>query len=211
MNTINKSNAKLNIDRERWLSHNKLTVKRLAVACAIMFSWLLIWALVFKLGSEILLTRNYSNLKDMTFMERIMWDLIPFNYRGTDYWKTRQFIDTILNCFVFAPLGISFCYIFEKKNVFRDALICLGFSLFIESMQLITVLGNPSTEDLLTNVAGCFIGHLIYALILKRLSSRKSYVLLITVCTIFCFAVIFSLATTVIAYDVIYKIITKTL
>lgn len=211
MNTMNKLNAKLNIDRERWLSHNKLTVKRLAVACAIMFSWLLIWALVFKLGSEILLARNYSNLKDMTFMERIMWDLIPFNYRGTDYWKTRQFIDTILNCFIFAPLGISFCYIFEKKNVFRDALICLGFSLFIESMQLITVLGNPSTEDLLTNVTGCFIGHLIYVLILRRLSLRNSTIFLMVATVVLSLAVVFSFVTTVIASEVIFKIITRTL
>lgn len=211
MNTRNKSNVKLNIDRRRWLSHNKTTVKRLAVACALMFSWLLIWALMFKLGSEILLARNYTNLKDMTFEERIMWDLIPFNYRGTDYWKMRQFVDTILNCFVFAPLGIAFCYIFEKRNILRDALICLGFSLLIESIQLITMLGNPATEDLITNVAGCFIGHIIYSLIFKRLSVKNSAIFFKVVTVFLFFSSAFALVTTAMSLDLIIKIVTRTL
>ncbi len=197
--------------RSEYKYNNQLALHRLAVACAIMFSWLLIWALVFKLGSEILLVRNYSNLKGMTFEERIMWDLIPFNYRGTDYWKMRQVIDTVLNCFVFVPLAISLCYAFEKKNIFRDLAICFGFSIFIEAAQLFTTLGNPSTEDLITNVAGCFIGHFIYCLILKRLSLRKSVIVFNTACIVISLAVVFSLVTTGMAAELILKIITKTL
>ena len=71
----NQMSVKLNIDREGWLQESKATVRRLAVLCMVMFAWLLVWALVLKLGSEILLVRNYNNLKDMTFEERILWDL----------------------------------------------------------------------------------------------------------------------------------------
>lgn len=210
MKNGNDPKAKLIIDRGGCLSHNKTTVKRLAVACAVMFSWLLIWALVLKLGSETMLVRNYTNLKDMTLEERILLDLRPFNYENKGN-KLNLIMDTVLNCFVFAPLGIAFCYVFEKKNVFRDVLICLGFSIFIEAVQLFTMLGNPATEDLITNVAGCFIGHMIYNLLIRRLSMRKSSIFLMVVTAILSLAVVFSFATTVMAAEVIFKIITRTL
>ena len=209
----NERRTSLNLSsvRAERLLNNKNKIRRLAIACAIMFSWLLIWALVFKLGSETLLIRNYTNLKDMTFKERILWDLIPFNYRGDEYWKSRQILDTVLNCFVFAPLAIFLCYIFEKKNVFRDAAICFGFAVIVETTQLFTVLGNPATEDLITNTLGCFIGYTIYCLILKRISLRKSAILLTLVCVMISVATAFSLVTTAMSADVIFKIITRAL
>lgn len=209
----NERRTSLNLSsvRAERLLNNKNKIRRLAIACAIMFSWLLIWALVFKLGSETLLIRNYTNLKDMTFKERILWDLIPFNYRGDEYWKSRQILDTVLNSFVFAPLAILLCYIFEKKNVFRDAAICFGFAVIVETTQLFTVLGNPATEDLITNTLGCFIGYTIYCLILKRISLRKSAILLTLVCVMISVATAFSLVTTAMSADVIFKIITRTL
>lgn len=205
------SSLNLSSVRAERLLNNKNKIRRLAIACVIMFSWLLIWALVFKLGSETLLIRNYTNLKDMTFKERILWDLIPFNYRGDEYWKSRQILDTVLNCFVFAPLAIFLCYIFEKKNVFRDAAICFGFAVIVETTQLFTVLGNPATEDLITNTLGCFIGYAIYCLILKHISLRKSAILLTLVCVMISVATAFSLVTTAMSADVIFKIITRTL
>ena len=210
---ISDSKRKLNIEitKKDLTIKNEMLIKRLAIASAIMFSWLLIWALVLKLGSEVLLVRNYTNLKDMTLEERLMWDLIPFNYRGTDYWKMRQMIDTLLNCFVFAPLGFLLCYIFEKKNILRDALICLSFSVFVETMQLLTMLGNPSTEDLITNVVGCFIGHIVYRLFFGRLSMQKNTIFLRIVFIIFVVSVAFSLVTTAMAVDTIIEIITKTM
>ena len=207
----NQMSVKLNIDREGWIQESKATVRRLAVLCMIMFAWLLVWALVLKLGSEILLVRNYNNLKDMTFEERILWDLRPFNYDETKGDKLDLIIDTVLNCFVFVPLGIVFCYVFEKRNVFRDALICLAFAIFIEAIQLLTMLGNPATEDLITNVAGCFIGHIIYNLLIRRLSVRKSIILLTVSTVVLSLAVVFSFVTTVMAAEVIFKIITRTL
>ena len=208
-----KGGSSLNLSsvRAESLLNNKNKIHRLAIACAIMFSWLLIWALVFKLGSETLLIRNYTNLKDMTFKERILWDLIPFNYRGDEYWRFRQILDTVLNCFVFAPLAIFLCYVFEKKNVFRDAAICFGFSVLVETTQLFTVLGNPATEDLITNTLGCFIGYAIYCLILKRISIRKSAIMFTLICAVISAAVVFSLITFAMSVDVIFKIITRTL
>jgi glycopeptide antibiotics resistance protein len=202
---------RLHLLREKYLPYNERTLNKLIKISAIMFMWIIIWSLVFKLGSEILILRNYSNLKDMTFIDRIMWDLIPFNYRGDDYWKMRQFIETILNCFVFAPLGIMLCYMFKKINVWRNALICLGCSVCVELLQLFTVLGNPSTEDLITNTLGCFIGYAIYNLWLKRLSIKGSVRIFMVASTVLAVLVIFSMVTMAISFDVIVKVITKTL
>ena len=105
---------------EENISHHENYEKRivsLSLMAVGMLAWILIWALVFKLGSEVLLVRNYTNLKDMTIEERILWDIIPFQYRGDEYWKMRQFLDTILNCFILAPLGVLLCYAFKKDNL----------------------------------------------------------------------------------------------
>ena len=39
------------------------TIRGLAIAATVTFAWILIWALVLKLGSEIMLVRNYYNLR----------------------------------------------------------------------------------------------------------------------------------------------------
>lgn len=193
------------------LLNNNVAVRRLATGAAFMIAWLLIWALVLKLGSIVVLERNYINMKDMTFIERIKWDLIPFNYRGTDYWKMRQFIDSILNCFVFAPLAVTFCYAFKTRNVWRDLGICLGFSVLVEMLQLFSMLGNPAPEDLITNVAGYFIGLGLYHLCFKRIPQKATKILFIIFDSIFAVATIVSLVTTVRAFPLIVKIVTRTL
>ena len=197
--------------RERFLPYESQTVRRLALGACVMLGWLLIWALVLKLGSEIMLVRNYTNLKDMTPQERILWDIIPFNYRGDDYWKMRQMLDTVLNCFVFAPIGIVLCYVFKKVNVLINALICFVFSLGIEILQLFTTVGNPATEDLLTNLVGCFIGYGIYRLLLKKFSTRGSVIGLAFVNLALALSVVFSFVTIWLAWDTIVGIATKTL
>ncbi len=202
---------KLKSLREKYLPYDEVSLRRLALAATFMFSWILIWALVFKLGSEILLVRNYTNLKDMTLEERILWDFIPFNYSPVKGTFESLFMDTVLNCFVLAPLGVTFCYIFKKVNVWRNAAICLGFSMGVELLQLITILGNPATEDLITNVVGCFIGFGLYHLIFKRISVKNSVRILAIVNVLLAAASIFALVTTAMAGDTIVKIISRTL
>ena len=71
--------------QNKFISYNEVTIRRLALSALVMYIWILIWALVLKLGDAQTLIRNYQNLSVLTLKERIMWDLIPFNYRGTDY------------------------------------------------------------------------------------------------------------------------------
>ena len=197
--------------REKYLPYDEATLRRQALATTFLFSWILIWALVFKLGSELLLVGNYTNLKDMTIEERILWDLIPFNYRGEGEYKLKLIMDTVLNCFVFAPLGVTLCYVFKKVNVWRNAAICLAFSVGVELLQLITTLGNPATEDLITNTVGCFIGFGLYHLIFKRISVKNSVRTLAVVNTLLAIASIVALITLAMSGETIIGIITRTL
>lgn len=197
--------------REKYLPYNEKTVRRLVIAMLVMYAWMLIWALVFKLGNETILRNLYINLKDFTLKERILWDLVPFNYRGEGDYKKQLIVDTMLNCLVMAPVGIMLCYIFKKPNVFRDASICLGISVLIESIQLVTMLGNPATEDLITNTAGYFIGFGLYMLLFRRLSKKATVIVALVADFVFVIASIYALISTIGIADLLYQFVTKTL
>jgi glycopeptide antibiotics resistance protein len=200
-----------NKQNKKFLSSDEKTLRRLAISAAVMYAWILIWALVLKLGNEELLINNYTNLKQFTPLERLEWDLIPFNYRGEGAYKTKIIMDTVMNCFVFAPFGVMFGYIFKKRNILRDVAICLGFAVCIEGLQFVTMLGNPATEDLITNPIGYFIGLAFYALIFKRLSVRQSVKVAVVTNTVFGVTVAVSLVTVIRSAELIFQIITKTL
>ena len=203
--------TKLRTLQKKHLPYTPQTVTKLAVLATILMAWILLWGLVLKMCNDQLLGITYHNLKDLTMWERIMWDIIPFNYRGTDYWIMRQKIDTALNCFVFVPYGVLFCYIFKKDNVFRNAGICLGISFGIEVLQLFTMLGNPATEDLITNTLGCFVGYGLNALVFKRMADKTKVKLFATANVVLIVVVVYSIITLVGAADTIYGIVTKTL
>lgn len=187
------------------------SMRRLATLAVVMMGWLLIWSLVLKCGSIIILERNYQNLHTMSFEERILWDLVPFNYRGEESQKIRLMIDTLLNCFVYAVPGILLCYVLKRKKIIAGAAICLISSLLIEVMQLFTMTGNPSSEDLITNLAGFFIGYIIYRTVLRRMTLSGSIRLLRGINIVLSIAMIFSFVTTVIAAETFFKIVARAL
>lgn len=191
-------------------SHEK-TIRRLAFVATLMIAWLLIWALVLKLGDEYMLVRNYSNLKEMTIKERILWDIVPFRYRGEASMIEKQKIVTVLNCFVLAPLAIVFCYVVKKPNVWGIAALCFLVTVGIETLQLCTFVGNPATEDLMTNTVGGFIGYGIYRLVLRRWNGKWTIRLFIVLNVILFIAVVVSIVTIVSVHETLFKILTKTL
>ena len=197
--------------REKYLPYDGQTLRRLAIAASIMFAFVLVWALVFKLGNETILITNYQNLKALTLEERIMWDIVPFNYRGEGEYKLRLISDTVLNCFVFAPFGVLFCYTFKKRSILRNVAICLGFSVLVEALQLATMLGNPATEDLITNTAGALIGYGLYHLIFKRISIKNSIRIAAAANAIFAAISVFAIISLSLASETIWGIITGTL
>ena len=66
-----------------------LAVRFLGITLTLMLMWLLFWVLVLKMCNHESLILNYTNLRDMTIEERIMWDLVPFNYRGEGVYRLK--------------------------------------------------------------------------------------------------------------------------
>ena len=159
-------------------------VRMLGVALTLMLMWLLFWALVLKLCDHNELLSNYYALRNLTIEERILWDLIPFNYRGEGIYQAKQILSTVLNCFVLAPIGVTLCYSFKRVNVFRGALISLLFITFIETTQLFTTFGNLATEDFITNIFGYFVGVAIYQIFFKRIPERAAVIMLSASCVL---------------------------
>lgn len=109
------------------------TIKRLTAIASVSITLLLVWALVFKLGSTIMIERNYYNMRNFTLEERIMWDIIPFNYRHEwGEWHFREVLDTVLNCFVFAPLSFALCFFFKRGKLIKASATCFIISALIE-------------------------------------------------------------------------------
>lgn len=195
---------------EKHLTNNDKTLRILAISLTVMYAWILIWALIFKLCNNAELIQNYYNLRNMTALERIMWDIIPFNYRGEGMYRTMLVVGTVLNCFVFVPFGVTLNYVFKKRNILRDAGLCLAFSLFIESMQLLTPFANPATEDLITNTFGYFVGLGIYYLLFRRLKTKINVRIALALNVIFAAVVVYSLITYIGSAGLIFKLLTRT-
>lgn len=211
MESKNSFASKLNSWQQKYLPFCPQTVKKLAILATVLIGWVLLWALLLKMCDTTMLVRNYTNLKEMTPLERVMWDIVPFRYRGTDYLQTQQKLATVLNCFVFVPFGVLFCHIFSKDNLLRNAVICLGISLTIELLQFVTMFGNPATEDLITNTLGCFVGYGLNALIFRRMSAKSKVVVFAIVNVILIAASIYAVVTVFGAVDTMHAILTRRL
>ena len=79
----------------------------------------------------------------------------------------------VLNVVLFLPLGILLPVVFPKFRKFGWMLAAgIGFSLLIETVQLVGRVGIFETDDLLFNTVGAVIGFLLYKLFVL-LSGKK--------------------------------------
>ena len=109
-----------------------------------------------------------------------------------------------------APIGVTLCYSFKRVNVFRGALISLLFITFIETTQLFTTFGNFATEDFITNLAGYFIGLIIYLLFFRRLSEKTNIRMLSVFCVIAVALTVYTMMTAINSSELIFSLINRT-
>ena len=187
-----------------------LAVRFLGITLTLMLMWLLFWVLVLKMCNHESLILNYTNLREMTIEERIMWDLVPFNYRGEGLYKLKQILSTVLNCFVLAPLGVTLCYSFKRVRVIFGAFISLVFITLIEATQLLTTFGNLATEDFITNFISYFVGLLIYLIFFRRLSEKATVRMLSVFVIIGVALTAYTVMTTINSAELIVSLINRT-
>ena len=196
------------IKRQELENSREGLIKFLSIVCAIQFSLVLVWMLWLKFGEPYYILRNYNAISSMTLKERFLFDIVPFIHTfESDVFK--RVLVVILNCFIFAPFGILFNLVFEKKSVLRDMLICFAFSLAIELIQLFSIIGSFATDDLITNTIGYLLGYAVYKFFFERLSP-KWQTRLLGACNLCLFAlVIVATVRTIDCFDVIKNILTR--
>ena len=81
----------------------------------------------------------------------------------------------VMNVVLFFPLGILIPVAWPRFRKFGWMLLAgAGFSLFIETVQLIGRVGIFETDDLLFNTLGAILGFLFYKLFVKIFGRRRT-------------------------------------
>ena len=179
---------------------------------------IIIWIITFKCNLVQSITDTYLFFKEMTIIERINFDLVPFKdyIEGPFISQINTIIeDDILNILFFVPLGMYASLFIKKHKFIKVILFSFLLSLFFEIFQLFSLIGSFSTKDLITNVLGSIIGYFIYRLMYKKENSQlklKVYNVISTiVVVILIFICVFAIYNTILNIDLYISIIKRTL
>ena len=72
-------------------------------------------------------------------------------------------IELLGNILLFIPAGWLLPRLFKSmRKFFPFLLTCLLAILFVESLQLVTLLGRFDVDDIILNIAGMLIGYILY-------------------------------------------------
>lgn len=121
----------------------------------------------------------FSESYGRTAMHRdYQYNLVLFReiWRFIRYWDllgpAAVFVNLVGNVAVFIPFGFAVPLLFQKIHSFLQVLILtFGFSLLVETLQLLLKVGCFDVDDLLLNTIGGCIGYVIFVCI--RLQWRK--------------------------------------
>ena len=109
-----------------------------------------------------------------------------YHYNLTPFREIRRFIvyrrtlgwfavlsNLLGNVLAFVPFGMILPMLTPKcRNFFHIVLLGFDFSLFVETIQLISKVGSFDVDDLILNTLGAALGYLAYRLI-RRYFRRK--------------------------------------
>ncbi|MEG2283729.1 MAG: VanZ family protein [Bacilli bacterium] len=116
------------------------------------------------------------NIKDLDHIRSL--NLIPFEYSNNIGFKF-HISEVINNLIIFIPFGI-YLRMLTKSN---SKIIGYGFifSLCLEVMQFILMIGASDVTDIITNTLGVIIGVALYNLLLKLFKSNDKINKVITI------------------------------
>ena len=183
-----------------------------------MYFIIIIWIITFKCNLVQSITDTYLFFKEMTIIERINFDLVPFKdyIEGPFISQINTIIeDDILNILFFVPLGMYASLFIKKHKFIKVILFSFLLSLFFEIFQLFSLIGSFSTKDLITNVLGSIIGYFIYRLMYKKENSQLKFkvynVISTIVVVILIFICVYAIYNTILNIDLYISIIKRTL
>lgn len=90
------------------------------------------------------------------------------NYPESSYY-TQCIIELLGNVLLFIPAGWLPPRLFQTMRKFLPFILtCLLSIVFVESLQLVTLLGHFDVDDIILNLSGMLIGYILYALTAKK-------------------------------------------
>lgn len=122
----------------------------------------------------------FAEIMGRTYIARdYHYNLTPFReirrfivYRRTLGWFA-VLSNLLGNVLAFVPFGMILPMLTPKcRNFFHIVLLGFDFSLFVETIQLISKVGSFDVDDLILNTLGAALGYLAYRLI-RRYFRRK--------------------------------------
>lgn len=122
----------------------------------------------------------FAEIMGRTYIDRdYHYNLTPFReirrfivYRRTLGWFA-VLSNLLGNVLAFVPFGVILPMLTPKcRNFFHIVLLGFDFSLFVETIQLISKVGSFDVDDLILNTLGAALGYLVYRLI-RRYFRRK--------------------------------------
>ena len=158
--------------RDAILLDEERTLRRQILFATTIYVGLLFWALWLKFDNVNSVVKTYHRLHHLNIKERFLYGVVPFRRDGVGVRMNQR--DLILNAIAFSPFGILMNHYFENRNFRRDLSLCFLMSLCIEMTQLATRIGSFSSDDLIANTMGYFIGFVFYKLFLENMSVRST-------------------------------------
>ena len=183
-------------------------LRRGAIFTLAAYIVVLFWALWLKFNDFSMVVPNHLWLRKLTVKERFLYDIIPFQIR---YDFIRGLLQFPANAIIFAPLGVVLPHVFKKKNIWRDVAVCFGISLSIELVQLVTIIGNFATADLIMNTLGYFIGYALYQWVFSKFTHRVMVWIYRAINALLLILLLMAVITTVRNWELIAALLTRTL
>ncbi len=129
----------------------KFKENKLMLVLTVILCLLIGWIILFKMS---------ISPSDLARIRGI--NLIPFYYDEETSFHLRE---VIMNVLAFIPLGLFLKLL--KFDFKTSVLLGFGYSLLLEIMQLILMVGITDITDLITNTSGAAIGAAIYVVLSK--------------------------------------------
>lgn len=153
-------------------SANMTTMKNAAKIALILYIALMVWLLFGqRMGNDV--SGSY-------------WDELSHNINLTPFETVGKYLNTLKNSenghishqavinlggnvIMFVPLGFFLPFNMEKTKGFGNCMTaCLIIIMCVELIQLFTLLGSFDVDDLILNMAGVWIGYMIYSINISK-------------------------------------------
>ena len=154
-----------------------------------IYCFLLVWMVIFKCTLPNVFSLDFMSKPVAYRFER---GIVPFSYS----FYTFQALDMILNIVAFVPMGIYLPFMLKRRYAFP---IIAVVSVTFELIQLLTGFGWFDTLDIITNIAGGYIGIGIYTLLRPRIKDE-----IINKVNLYCTIIFGIIAIAVLIYIPIY-------